>query len=98
MPSGGLTLSSSSLKKPLSTRLVTVFKCHCFADGFHLGRQGRIGLGKFFKGEPGEFCHHIVNGRLEARGSFARDVVFDLVEQAADGEFGKPSSTVDIVD
>ena len=62
--------------------------CHCLTDGFHLGRQGRIGLGKFFKREPGDFCHDVINARLEARGGFARDVVLEFVEQVADGEFG----------
>src|ERR1035437_1853177 len=55
--------------------------CHCFTDGFHLGRQGWIGLGKFFKREPGDFCHDVINARLEARGGFARDVVLEFVEQ-----------------
>src|SRR3989442_2806248 len=32
---------------------------HCFADGFHLGRHGRIGLGKVFKCGSASFCHRI---------------------------------------
>ena len=71
---------------------------HCFTDGFHLGRQGRIGLGKLFKREPGDFCHDVINARLEARGGFARDVVLEFVEQVADGEFDKINSAIDDTD
>ena len=45
-------------------------------------------MGKFFKREPGDFCHDVINARLEARGGFARDVVLEFIEQVADGEFG----------
>ena len=61
---------------------------HGFADGFHLRVERGVGLGKFLEGEARDFGDDVINGRLEARGGFAGDVVFDFVEQIADGEFG----------
>jgi len=50
--------------------------------------QRRIGLGEFFKGEAWDFRHHIVDGRLKTGRCFARDVIFDFVEQITDRELG----------
>jgi hypothetical protein len=45
-------------------------------------------LREFLEGKARNFGHDVINGRLEAGGGFARDVVLDFVEQVADGEFG----------
>src|SRR5947207_1710039 len=37
---------------------------HRLADGFHLGRQGRIGLGELFEGEAGDLRDDVIAGRL----------------------------------
>ena len=44
--------------------------------------QAAIGSREFFEGKARDLGDHVVNRRLEARGGFARDVVFDFVEQA----------------
>jgi hypothetical protein len=44
-------------------------------------------LREFLEGKGRNLGDDVINGRLEARGGFARDVVFDFVEQVADGEF-----------
>src|SRR5947207_2370321 len=61
---------------------------HRLADGFHLGREGRIGLREFLEGKPRNFGDDVINRRLEAGRGFARDIVPDFVEQVADREFG----------
>ena len=56
----------------------------------------RVGVGKFFESKPRDLDHAIVDGRLERRRRFARDVVADFVERVAHGELrgelgnGKP--------
>ncbi len=55
---------------------------------FHLRGERGVGLREFLKREARNLGDDVINGRLEAGGSFARDVVFDFVEQVADGEFG----------
>jgi hypothetical protein len=61
---------------------------HRFADAFHLRGERRVGLREFLEGEARNLGDDVINARLEARGGFARDVVFEFVEQVADGEFG----------
>ena len=61
---------------------------HRFAHAFHLRGERGVGLREFLERKPRHFGHDVINRRLEARGGFARDVVFDFVEQVADGEFG----------
>ena len=58
------------------------------------GERG-VGLGKFFKREPGDFCHDVINARLEACGGFARNVVLEFVEQVADGQLGGENHQLD---
>ena len=38
-----------------------------------------VGLGKFFEGEARNFGDHVIDGRLEAGGRLARDVVANLI-------------------
>jgi hypothetical protein len=45
-------------------------------------------LREFLEGKARNLGDDVINGRLEAGGGFARDVVFDFVEQVADGESG----------
>ena len=61
---------------------------HRFADAFHLRGQRRVGLREFLEGEARNLGDDVINGRLEARRGFARDVVLEFVEQVADGELG----------
>ena len=61
---------------------------HGFADAFHLRGERGVGLRKFLEGKARNLGDDVINGRLEAGGGFARDVVLDFVEQVADGEFG----------
>src|ERR1035441_8512090 len=61
---------------------------HHLADALHLRVQRRVSLGELLKGEARDFGDDVINGRLEAGGRFAGDVVPDLIEQVADGEFG----------
>ncbi len=61
---------------------------HGFADGFHLGGEGFVGVGEFFEGPAGDFDHDVVDAGLEAGDGFLRDVVGEFIERVADGEFG----------
>src|SRR5258706_6333962 len=61
---------------------------HRFADTFHLRGERGVGLREFLEGKARNLGDDVINARLEARGGFARDVVFEFVEQVADGEFG----------
>ncbi len=47
-----------------------------------------LGAGEFLEGEARDLRHHIIDGRLEARGRDLRDVVGELVQRVADGELG----------
>src|SRR2546423_1975043 len=73
----------------LQTLLEGAANGHGFANGFHLGIQSWIGLGKFLESEPGHFSDHIVDSRFETGRGFAGDIVSDLVEQVAYGKFGR---------
>ena len=61
---------------------------HGFADAFHLRGEGGVGLRKFLEGEPRDFGDDVVDAGLEAGRGFAGDVVFQFIEQIADGELG----------
>ncbi len=61
---------------------------HDFADGLHLRRQDRVGVGELLERPPGDLGDDVVDRRLEAGGGLAGDVVADLVEPEADGELG----------
>jgi hypothetical protein len=65
---------------------------HGFADAFHLRGERGVGLREFLEGKARDLGDDVINARLEARGGFARDVVFEFVEQVADGEFGDESN------
>src|SRR5262245_56010099 len=65
---------------------------HCFADAFHLRGERGVSLREFLEGKSRNLGDDVINGRLEARRRFTRDVVFDFVEQVADGEFGSDFS------
>ena len=53
-----------------------------------MGRQPRIGAVELLEGKARPLDHHVVDGRLEARGRQLGYVVGDLVERVADGEPG----------
>ena len=59
---------------------------HDFANGLHLRPQVFIRSGKFLKLPLRNLDHHVVERRLEARRSLARDVVRDFIERVAHGE------------
>ena len=59
---------------------------HHFAHGLHLGAERGVGAGELLEGPLGNLGDDVVDGRLEAGGRLARDVVADLVEPVADGE------------
>ena len=61
---------------------------HRLTHGFHRGGQHRIGGGKLLEGEARHLGDHVVDGRLEGGGRLTGDVVRQLVEGIADGEFG----------
>jgi len=61
---------------------------HGFADALHLRGERGVGLREFLEGEARDFGDDVINGRLKAGGGFARDVVFDLIEQITNGELG----------
>ena len=61
---------------------------HDFAHGLHLRAERGVGAGEFLEGPLGDLGDHVVDGRLEAGGRLAGDVVADLVEPVADGELG----------
>ena len=67
----------------------------CAADGhglphaFHLRGQHRVSLRKLFKSETRNLDHAVVNGRLKARRSLARDVIAQFVQGVADGQLGR---------
>ena len=57
---------------------------HRFADRLHRGREHRVGGGEFFESETRDLGDHIVDGRFERCGRFARDVVGQFVERVTD--------------
>ena len=61
---------------------------HRLADGFHRRGERGIGAEEFLKREARDLGDDVVDGRLEARRRDARDVVAQLVERVAHGEFG----------
>src|SRR5699024_10283473 len=61
---------------------------HRLADALHGGGQRRVGDRELLEGEAGGLDHDVVQGRLEAGGGGAGDVVADLVEGVADGQAG----------
>src|SRR5580704_3453846 len=61
---------------------------HHFADRLHLWPQRFVGAGEFLELPFRNLDDHVVERRLEAGGSLARDVVWNLVERVADGKFG----------
>ena len=62
---------------------------HHLAHRLHLRGEGGVGLGKLLEGEARDLDHAVVDGRLEAGGGLARDVVGYLVQGVADGELGR---------
>ncbi len=61
---------------------------HHLADGFHLRSERFVGAGKFFKLPLWNLDDHVVERRLEAGWSLARDVVRNLVERIPDSKLG----------
>src|SRR5205807_4605085 len=61
---------------------------HRLADRLHLGGQGRVGVGELLEGPARHLGDDVVDGRLEAGGGLAGDVVAQLVEPVADGQLG----------
>ncbi len=61
---------------------------HRFADAFHLRGERGVGLREFLEGKTRNLGDDVINARLEARGSFAGDVVLEFVEQIANSKFG----------
>ena len=59
---------------------------HGFADAFHLRGERGVGLWEFLEGKARNLGDYVINARLEARRGFTRDVLFEFVEQVADGE------------
>ena len=60
---------------------------HRFAHAFHLRRQCRVGLWKFFKRKPRHFDDAVIDRRFKACRSFARNIISDFVEGITDREF-----------
>ena len=65
-----------------------VLNGHDLAGGLHLGAQLPAGPVELVKGPLGELHHHIVHGGLEAGVGLPGDVVLDLVQGVAQGDFG----------
>ena len=69
---------------------------HHFSDRLHLRPQRRIRPGKFLKGPFRNFHDDVIEHGFEGGGSLLRNVVWNLIERIADGEFrgdfrdGKP--------
>ena len=61
---------------------------HDLAGGLHLGTQGPGGVGELVEGPLGHLHHDVVQRRLEVGAGLAGDVVFDLVQGVAQGDFG----------
>ena len=60
---------------------------HGLTNALHLCGQRRIGLGELFESKSRNLDHAVVNGGFKARRGFAGDVVLELIERVADGEF-----------
>ena len=60
---------------------------HRLAHGFHRGGQVGLAAGEFLKGEAGDLGHDIVDRRLEAGRRHLGDVIVQLVQRIADGQF-----------
>jgi len=61
---------------------------HGLAHGFHRGGQQGVGPGEFFKGEARDFGDHVIERRFETGRGLSRDVIAQLVQRVADGQFG----------
>ena len=60
---------------------------HDLADAFHLRSKHGLRTREFFELPARDFRHHVIDGRLEAGGRLARDVVLDFVQTITDSEF-----------
>src|SRR6266853_2516471 len=60
---------------------------HYFADRLHLRPKRFVRTGKFFELPLRNFYDDIVERRFETGWSLARDVVWNLIERIADGQF-----------
>jgi len=63
---------------------------HGFAGILHVRGElgsacGMVAVRKHLEGKARNVGYDVINGRLEARGGFARDLVLDFVEQVTDG-------------
>ena len=61
---------------------------HHLAHRLHLRAQRGIGAGEFFELPLGNLDHYIIDGRLEAGGRLARDIVADFVQPIAHRQLG----------
>ena len=59
---------------------------HRLSDRLHLRAECRVRAGELLEGKPRELDDHVVEGRLEACGCRAGQIVRDLVERVADRE------------
>ena len=59
---------------------------HRLANRLHLRTESLFRAGELLKLPLGNLHDNVIDGRLEAGGSLASDVVGDLVERVADGE------------
>ena len=85
-PAGTVRLQPA---EPLLERLLErAADRHRLADGFHLGRERRIGRGEFLEGEARHLDHDVIEHRLERRRSDPGDVVGQLVQPIAHGHLG----------
>ena len=62
---------------------------HDLAGGHHLGAQRLVGVDELIKGPLRVLDHDVVQRRLEAGAGLAGDVVGDLIQRVADGDFGR---------
>src|SRR5262249_23198781 len=60
---------------------------HRLADRFHLRAERVFGAGEFLEGPFRNLDHDVINRRLERSGRLLGDVVIDLVQRVADGQF-----------
>ena len=69
--------------------LEAVADAHDLAGGHHLGTQRLVGVDELIKGPLRVLDHDVVQRRLEAGAGLAGDVVGDLIQRIADGDFGR---------
>ena len=69
--------------------LKAVADAHDLAGGHHLGTQRLVGVDELIKGPLRVLDHDVVQRRLEAGAGLAGDVVGDLIQRVADGDFGR---------